>query len=78
MIPSQNCREGAELCLENANRLLQDAFILFEDKRYITTSCLAIYSFEEIGKGKELLELVKLQKICQNLNGQRYSALYYL
>ena len=62
MIPSQNCREGAELCLENANRLLQDEFIFFEDKRYITTSCLAIYAIEEIGNGKELLELFEIGK----------------
>jgi len=58
----KKCREGADLCLENANRFLQDAFILFENERYVTASCLAIYAIEEVGKGMELLELFKTQK----------------
>jgi AbiV family abortive infection protein len=60
--PWEGCKEGADVCLENANRLLQDACLLFEKERYITSSCLAILTIEEIGKGIELLELFRTQE----------------
>jgi len=58
-LPWQKCKEGAEYCLENANRILEDSVTLFADKRYITSSFLAIFAIEEIGKGAQLLELFK-------------------
>lgn len=58
----ERCREGTLLCLENAEGLLIDAVLLYVNKRYTSSSSLAIYSFEEIGKGKELLELYQNTK----------------
>jgi AbiV family abortive infection protein len=58
----KGCKDGADVCLENANRLLQDACLLFEKERYIASSCLAILTIEEIGKGIELLGLFRTQE----------------
>lgn len=55
-IPSNRCRDGADLCLDNAIRLLHEAKLLFENERYLTSCCLAIYALEEIAKGRKLLE----------------------
>ena len=55
-IPSDKCKDGAVLCLENANRLLCESVLLFESERYLTSCFLAIYAIEEIGKCTELLE----------------------
>ncbi len=69
---SKRCREGAQLCLENTNRLLDDACILFHNKRYITASILAIYSLEEIGKS---IELLKLSKNGKDLSKSKWNKL---
>lgn len=58
----ERCKKGTLLCLENAEGLLEDAVILYDKKRYTYSSSLAIYSLEEIGKGKELLELYQAKK----------------
>jgi AbiV family abortive infection protein len=60
--PWVKCKRGADLCFENADRLIRDAHLLLENERYVTCSCLAIYAIEEIGKGKKLSELFRTQQ----------------
>jgi len=50
-IPQQAIKKGVQLCLENSSRLLEDAKLLFDHKRYASAAHLASLSFEELGKG---------------------------
>ena len=43
-------KELKELIVDNAERLLEDALILFDKKRYASASALAVLSIEEFGK----------------------------
>lgn len=55
MIPLNNVQMGIELSLENAKRLLEDAKLLFENKRYASAVSLGALSLEELGKAVLLL-----------------------
>lgn len=50
VIPLDSLRIGITLSLENAERLLKDARILFKNKRYASATCLVTLSLEEVGK----------------------------
>lgn len=70
-IPSERCKEGANLCLDNAIRLFKEAKLLFENEIYLTSSFLAIFSLEEIGKGVALLEAFKNKKAVTRTKWQK-------
>ena len=48
--------QGAEICLKNAERLLEDAKILFREDRYPSGHVLAMLSHEEVAKAFFLLD----------------------
>lgn len=49
--------KGALYALANAGRLIQDAIVLFRDRRYPSAVTLAVYSREELGRARILLDL---------------------
>jgi AbiV family abortive infection protein len=49
-------REGAFMCLDNANRLLEDAETLFFKSRYLSCFLLTQLALEELAKGFKLIE----------------------
>jgi AbiV family abortive infection protein len=60
MIPLKSVQTGIELSLKNTQRLLDDAKLLFENKRYASAVSLGVLSLEELGKAILLLnELVQ-------------------
>ena len=71
-VSSEQCKLGAELCSDNANRLWEDAALLLRKRKYATASCLAIYTIEEAGKG---IELLRLFKTGRNLSESKWKRL---
>lgn len=55
-IPLNQLKDGAEFCLENGLRLLEDGEILFMRGRYLTASFLGLSACEEVAKGEALLQ----------------------
>ncbi len=53
---------GIILCLENASKLIEEAEILFNKKRYARTLSLAILSLEELGKIPMLVGAIHISK----------------
>jgi len=53
---------GLTLSEENAKRLIDDAKILFEEKRYLSAVYLAVQGIEEIGKALLFLKYKREQK----------------
>jgi AbiV family abortive infection protein len=54
-IPHTELEEGINLSIENAERLIKDAEILYENNRYSSASYLSIVALEEEGKASILL-----------------------
>src|SRR4030043_454493 len=54
-IPNSELREGIRLSIENAERLIKDAEILYDNNRHTSASYLSITALEEEGKAIILL-----------------------
>jgi AbiV family abortive infection protein len=54
-IPNRELKKGINLSLENAENLIKDAEILYENGRYPSASYLSIVALEEEGKASMLL-----------------------
>ena len=68
MIPLESVQIGIERSLENTQRLLDDAKLLFENKRYASSLSLGALSLEELGKTILLLnELVQERDVSTTL-----------
>mgnify|MGYP001037012731 CR=1 FL=1 len=52
----EDLNKGIELCIQNAKRLLEDARVLFNNKRYEGSAFLGLTSMEEASKGLMLRE----------------------
>ncbi len=55
-IPLDKFNEGASLCLENSERLFNDAKLLFDAQRFASCVTLLIIALEEISKGLWILD----------------------
>lgn len=55
-IPNRELKEGIRLSVENAEKLVSDAEILFDNNRYTIASYLSVVSLEEQGKALILLK----------------------
>ena len=59
---AEQISNGIVLCLENASKLIEEAEILFNKKRYARTLSLSILSLEELGKINILVEAIHIAK----------------
>jgi len=55
MVSASSIVEGAYYAMEQAGRLLNDAVVLYERKRWPSSLVLAVFSLEELGKAETLL-----------------------
>lgn len=55
-IPNSELKEGIRLSIENAERLVEDAEILYDNNRHMSASYLSITALEEEGKANILLK----------------------
>jgi|GEM_PF-5546263 len=62
MIPHERAAYGAKQSIINAIRLLEDAKLLHEKKRYPTSIYACIIALEELGKGKILTQFWQAKK----------------
>ncbi|AFU59694.1 hypothetical protein Ngar_c27730 [Candidatus Nitrososphaera gargensis Ga9.2] len=53
-IPYDRLPRGIKLCIHNANRLLQDAKLLRDNKKFSSALVCAIFAYEELGKAISL------------------------
>jgi AbiV family abortive infection protein len=65
-LSAREVAEGINAARQNANRLVDDAELLLENKRYPSAACLAILSIEESGKSSILREL-SVARDCTDL-----------
>jgi len=66
LIPTESLDEGIQLCLANAERLLNDAQHLNGEERYSSAMLLAAIAIEEAGKGLTLLRAKENNKNLDN------------
>lgn len=67
-IPNEILLDGSSLALKNTDRLLKDARILFDNKRYSTSLALSVLALEEFGKCLLLFEaMTKRSKVTSNM-----------
>lgn len=65
-IPNSELKEGIRLSIENAERLVKDAEILYDNNRHMSASYLSITALEEEGKAIILLSrLLALKDITK-------------
>ena len=75
-LTAKDLLHGAMYAMEQAGHLLEDAVALHEKGRYSTAVALAIFSREELGKAKIILEIRKRALTSGTVSGDAVKAEY--